>query len=388
MRELFIDCSTGLAGDMLAAALLGLFPDEKEMTARLNAMGVPGIEYSLETVERCGVIGRHLRVSYLGREEDGDDDHGHDHGRHHHRGLGDIYAIVDALSLSEKVRGEIKEIYAAIAEAEAAVHGREAGEVHFHELGAMDAVADIAAVCFLMDALAPDRISASAIRTGFGSVKCAHGVMPVPAPATALLLRGTESFAGDREGELCTPTGAALAGHFAAGFGTMPQMELAATGCGMGGKDFGMLSCVRTFLGESRETIIELCCNVDDMTPEAVGFAIDELLSHGAADACYLPLGMKKNRPGLLLVCLCREEQRREMVELIFRHTSTIGVRETLCRRYILKRREERVTTPYGDVRVKISQGFGVERKKAEYDDLARIARENDLSLDEIQRLI
>ena len=165
-------------------------------------------------------------------------------------------------------------------------------------------------------------------------------------------------------------------------------MSVEALGCGMGGKDFGRLSCVRVSLGVSLETIVELCCNVDDMSPEDVGFAIDRLLAQGAPDAYYQPLGMKKNRPGVLLTCLCREDQREEMLRLIFKHTTTLGVRETLCRRYVLKRREETVATEYGQVRLKLSQGYGVERRKAEYEDLARIARDRDLSLDQARSLL
>ena len=384
MRELYIDCSLGLAGDMLAAALLELFPDREAMVSRLNSLGIPDVEYALETVSRSSVTGSHLVVSYKGRQETGD----REPSPHHHNGLEDINKLLESLNMPHRLRDRVKRVYAAIASAEAQVHGRPVAQVHFHELGAMDAVADISAVCYLIDALAPDRVAASPVCTGFGTVQCAHGVMPVPAPATAILLKGVESFAGETEGELCTPTGAALIGSLASSFGPMPPMSVEALGCGMGGKDFGRLSCVRVSLGVSLETIVELCCNVDDMSPEDVGFAIDRLLAQGAPDAYYQPLGMKKNRPGVLLTCLCREDQREEMLRLIFKHTTTLGVRETLCRRYVLKRREETVATEYGQVRLKLSQGYGVERRKAEYEDLARIARDRDLSLDQARSLL
>ena len=383
MRELFIDSSRGLAGDMLGAALLELFDDPSAMVGRLNTIGIPGIQYRLEKSKSYAIAGSHLHVEYLGEEE------GHEqHQGHHHRSLGDIGKIIDGLNLSDALKDRVRAVYRSIAEAEAKVHGTDVELVHFHELGAMDAVADITAACVLVDALDVSRVTVSPVCTGFGSVHAAHGVMPVPAPATARLLEGVPCYAGQIEGELCTPTGAALVCHLANSFGQAPAMTPLAEGYGLGRKDFGQLSCVRAILGETEESILELCCNVDDMSPEAVGFAIEELLRHGAPDAWYEPIGMKKTRPGLLLCCLCREEQRDEMVRLLFQHTSTIGIRETLCRRYVLKRSEEVITTPYGPVRRKISEGFGVDRRKEEYEDLARIAREQKLSLNELKELL
>lgn len=381
MRELFIDASRGLAGDMLCASLLGLFNEPEDMAAQLNALRVPGVTYRLEEASRYSISGFHLAVDYLGREEDGTD-------AHTHRGLGDIRQIVCGLSMPDRLKTQVMEIYGLIAEAEAKVHGRPVQLVHFHELGAMDAVADIAAACLLIDALAPERITVSPVCTGFGSVQTAHGLLPVPAPATAQLLKNVPCLAGQIEGELCTPTGAALVKYFTDGFSRMPLMTVRAEGYGLGRRDFGSLSCVRAILGEREEHMIELCCNVDDMSPEAVGFALDELLRAGAPDAWYEPIGMKKNRPGLLLCCLCSEEQRDEMLRLLFRHTSTIGIRETLCRRYVLKRQRVLVDTAYGPVGLKISDGYGVERRKAEFDDLARIARDQSLSLAEAEELL
>lgn len=382
MRELFIDATRGLAGDMLGAALLELFADPSAMVEKLNAIGILGICYRLEKATSYAIAGSHLHVEYMGEEE------ARAHSGHHHRTLGDIDGIIDGLELSAALKEQVRAVYRSIAEAEAKVHGTEVELVHFHELGAMDAVADITAACFLVDALDVGRITVSPVCTGFGSVCAAHGVMPVPAPATARLLEGVPCYSGQIEGELCTPTGAALIHHLADAFGQAPAMTPLAVGYGLGHKDFGQLSCVRTMLGQSEENIVELCCNVDDMSPEAVGFAIEELLRGGAVDAWYEPIGMKKTRPGLLLSCLCREEKRDEIVRLLFKHTSTIGIRETLCRRYVLKRKEEILVTPYGQVRRKISEGCGVERRKEEYDDLSRIAREQGLSLRELEELL
>lgn len=384
MKQLFIDCSSGVAGDMFSAALLDLFPNKEEKIEELNRIGIPDVEFSAEKVCKHSIAGIHLTVKYKEQKEKS----GYSGGKHSHRGIEEILHIIDRLNLSSSVKNDVKAVYASIAQAEAEIHDAEPGEIHFHELGTMDAIADICAACYLINELSPERITISPVCMGFGNVKCAHGVMPVPAPATALLLKDVPSFAGDIEGELCTPTGAALVKHFASGYGHQPEMTVTGIGRGMGEKDFGKLSCVIAKIGECEETIIELSCNVDDMTPEAVGFAIDELLRAGAPDAYYVPIGMKKNRPGVILSCLCKEQQRDEMVRLMFKHTSTIGIRETLFRRYVLKRHEEAAETPFGNVRVKVSEGYGVLRRKAEYEDLARLARDNSLSISDVKACI
>ena len=382
MKELYLDLTTGAAGDMISAALLELFDDRGAALARLNAIGVPGVEYAALPVTRSGVTGTRLEVRYHGEEEGSEPAH------HASRGLADVTEIVSKLNLPEEVRKAVLDVYRTIADAESAVHGEPANQIHFHELGMMDAIADISAAALLVHLLQVDHITVSPVCTGWGTVRCAHGLLPVPAPATAKLLEGLNCFAGETEGELCTPTGAALARHFAQAFGHQPPMTVLRSGVGMGKKEFSRLSAVQARLGETEEAILELSCNVDDMSPEAVGFAIEELLRLGAPDAYYTQIGMKKSRPGLILTCLCRAEQRDEMVRALFRHTTTLGIRETLCRRYVLRRETRTVETPYGPVRIKRSEGYGAEREKAEYDDLRRIARDADLTLDEARELI
>ena len=391
MKTLYLDVSTGAAGDMLSAALLELFADKAAMVERLNQIGIPGVTYTTETVKKHEIAGTHLRVTWNDMEEQPGCQHLHDEHHHHHhahRNLFDIHTVVDGLNLPEPVKQDVKNVYAIIAGAEAVVHGTTMEHIHFHELGTMDAVADISAACLMVRELGAEHIAASPVCTGFGEIQCAHGLLPVPAPATALILKDMPSFAGDVEGELCTPTGAALVKYLAQSYGSAPGMTTERVGYGMGQKDFPKLSAVRAVFGETEETIVELSCNVDDMSPEAVGFAITELLRLGAPDAYYTQIGMKKNRPGLILTCLCREDQRDEMVKAIFRHTTTLGIRETLCRRYVLKRSEEIHETPYGPVRVKVSVGYGAEQRKAEYEDLARIARKANLTLDEVRELV
>lgn len=385
MKTLYLDVTTGAAGDMLSAALLELFADHDAALEKLNAIGIPGVTYAAEPVTRHGLAGTHLRVVIDGEEE------GVSEPVHASRRLSDVVQILAGLRLPDSVKAEVAAVYRSIAAAESAVHGVPVEQVHFHELGMMDAIADICAACSLMRLLGVERVMASSVRTGFGTVNAAHGQLPIPAPATAKLLEGLPCFAGDMEGELCTPTGAALLRHFAKDFGNLPPMTLQRAGCGMGQKDFPKLSAVRAFLGESvesEETILELSCNVDDMSPEAVGFAIEELLRLGAPDAWYTQIGMKKTRPGVILSCLCKPQQRDEMVRAIFRHTTTLGVRETLCRRYVLRREDRTVSTPYGPVRVKHAEGWDTEREKAEYEDLRRICHDADLTLQEARELV
>ena len=378
MRTIYLDCGMGAAGDMLTAALLELMPNQDAFVEELNGLGIPGIRFTAEKCEKCGILGTHMKVTVHGEEED-------DH-HHHHGHLADIRGIVSGLPLPTMVKLDILAVYEEIAQAESHVHGVPVEHIHFHEVGTMDAIADVTAVCLLLHRLAPDKIIASPVHVGSGQVRCAHGILPVPAPATAYLLRGIPIYGGSIDGELCTPTGAALLKHFATEFGQMPVMKVQAIGYGMGKKDFPRANCVRALLGETEapiDEIVELRCNVDDMTGEAIGFALEQLLGSGALDAFTVPVGMKKSRPGVLITVLCREEKKEAMVHLLLKHTTTLGVREFPCRRYALSRTMEVVNTPFGPVRKKVSSGYGVRREKLEYDDLAKIAKEQHISLAE-----
>lgn len=385
MKTLYLDCGMGAAGDMLTAALLELFPNPTELIDELNALGLRGVTYEAEACEKCGVRGTRVSVKVHG-EEEGAHDHEHAHS-HHHSDMHSISHIIEALPVSERVRADIASVYVRIADAESHVHGAPVSEIHFHEVGALDAVADVAAVCLLMERLAPGRVIVSPVHVGSGQVQCAHGILPVPAPATAHLLQNVPIYGGAIQGELCTPTGAALLVHFAADFGAMPVMKTRRIGCGMGKKDFPAANCVRAFLGETEdapaERIYELSCNLDDMTAEAIAFAEERIFASGALEVYTVPAQMKKSRPGVVLSALCREADRESVVRAIFRHTTTIGVRECAYRRYELSRSEETIATPRGDVRKKISCGYGAAREKMEFEDIARIAREMDIPLAE-----
>lgn len=386
MKTLYLECNMGAAGDMLMAALLELLPDRQRFLDTMNGLGLPGVEVTAAPAVRCGITGTHVTVTVHGVEEDEhlhDHDQEHHHHHHAHTSLAEIAHIIDHLDLPRTVRDNAKAVYGRIAAAESQVHGRPVEEVHFHEVGAWDAVADVVGVCLLMDWLAPERIVASPVHVGSGQVKCAHGLLPVPAPATALLLKDVPIYGGQIRGELCTPTGAALLTQFAGSFGPMPVMTVEQTGYGMGTKEFESANCVRAFLGRTRETgdeIRELSCNLDDMTPEAVGFAQEVLLEAGALDVFTTAIGMKKSRPGVLLTCLCRPEDEERMAELLLRHTTTLGVRVHACRRYTLSRTMETVETRYGPIRVKHAGG----KSKAEYEDVAQAARTYNVTLAEV----
>ncbi len=251
MRILYIDCGMGAAGDMLTAALLELVPDAGQSLARLNALGVPGAEYRAASVVRHGIKGTRVQVLVNGEEEGAapHDSSGHRHGS---TSMTDIRRIFEGLNMPEETKAEALSVYRVIAEAESEVHGLPVAEVHFHEVGATDAVADVAAVATLMRELSPGLVAASPVHVGSGSVRCAHGVLPVPAPATEIILRGVPVYGGEIKGELCTPTGAALLRRYASSFGPMPPMRLEKTGCGMGAKDFAeRANCLRVMIGEA-----------------------------------------------------------------------------------------------------------------------------------------
>ena len=487
MKTLYIECAMGAAGDMLTAALLELMPDKEAALAKLNAMGIPGVVFEAEPSAKCGITGTHMRVLIHGEEEGAvpcghthahEDHHEHDHAHEHHHehehdhahehhhehdhhvhthahahvqedahchdsdahdhahhhehdahhhahhGMAEIRSLIAELAVSETVKEKALAVYQSIAEAESKVHGAEVDQIHFHEVGSMDAVADVTAVCLLMELLAPEQVIVSPIHVGSGTVLCAHGRLPVPAPATALILEGMPIYGGSVQGELCTPTGAALLKTFADSFGSMPPMRVAKTGYGMGTKDYEQANCLRAMLGESftmngtgskmqtgqdaegentgsrgaagkdtetenpaaRESrITEISCNLDDMTGEDIAFAAERILQAGALDVFTESIYMKKGRPAVKLTVLARPEDEERLAGEIFRHTSTIGVRIHTDKRYELARRSEQRKTPLGTIEVKISEGFGVRKEKIEFASLKQIAETSGKRLAEVR---
>lgn len=389
MKTLYLECAMGAAGDMLMGALYELCPEKDKFLRDMNALH-PGVAVAAERVTRQGIAGTHMRVLIHGQEEG----HGHHHGHHHHHehhSLADIEALIDGFALPEAVRGAAKRTYGLIAKAESEAHGVDVGEVHFHEVGALDAVADVTGVCYLMHLLEPEAVCASAVTVGSGTVHTAHGLLPVPAPATARLLTGVPIATGDIAAELCTPTGAALLRTFAASFGPLPDGVVLGCGFGCGTRDFPRANCVRAFLLDTAGTasgpndlVTELKANIDDMTGEELGFAMERLLEMGALDVSYMPVQMKKNRPGVVLTCLCRPAEADRLAAEMLRHTSTFGVRRTDCSRYAMEASTEPVETVYGCIPRKTAAGYGLVKSKPEYEAMAAAAREHGVSLKEI----
>ncbi|NCB62380.1 MAG: nickel pincer cofactor biosynthesis protein LarC [Clostridia bacterium] len=410
MKTLYLECNMGAAGDMLMAALYELLPDREGFLRTMNSL-FPGVAVKPLSAKTCGISGTHMSVAVNGEEEESHDhhhghdhdhhDHGHEHDHphhdhgdhhhehehehhHHHATCGLIGSLIGALPVPEEVKVHARAVYDAIAAAEARAHGCEIGDVHFHEVGALDAVADVMGVCLALSLLSPDRIIVSPVHVGSGQVRCAHGLMPVPAPATAALLEGVPCYGGEIRGELCTPTGAALLTHFAHSFGPMPVMAVEKTGYGLGKKEFEAANCVRAFLGESeaggRGEITELVCNLDDMTPEALSYASARLLELGALDVYTVPGTMKKGRPGWVLTVLCEGEHEQETAMHILRETTTNGVRVRRCGKYFLAPRVEAVD----GVVTKIAEGYGITHRKPEFDAAARTARETGKPIQEV----
>ena len=389
-KILYFDIINGISGDMTLATLLDLGVPKQIFLEELDKLNL-GKEFKIEITDKFenGIKGTNVNVVV----NEG----------HVHRNLIDIYDIIDKSTLNDKIKQNAKDIFMEVAKAEAKVHGTSIDKIHFHEVGAMDAVADIVGVCLAVYKLAPEQIIASPVHVGYGQIHCAHGILPIPAPATAHILQGIPIYGGRIEGELCTPTGAALLKHFAQSFGQIPMMSVEKTGYGMGMKDFTDANCLRAIIGESVEeqeytgchgepqemdSIIELCCNLDDMTPEKIGFVTELLMKEGAFDVYTTNIQMKKNRPAIMLTCMCAKEDREKFLTLILKHTTTLGVREYNCKRYGLKREIKEIETIYGTVHVKAASGYGIVKEKPEYEDMARIAKEKNISLSEVEKEI
>lgn len=394
--KIYIECKMGAAGDMLMAALYELLEESQrtEFIGQMNAVLGPDIRVSARNCQMAGITGTHMQVEIFGQEEHVHMEHAHEELHHHeHRSYASILEQLQALALPPAVRFHAGEIYRLIGEAEARVHGTDLAQIHFHEVGSLDALADVVGVCLLMAMLAPEQVIVSPIHVGNGTVRCAHGILPVPAPATAELLAGIPFYTGSVDTELCTPTGAAILKHFAGSFGPVPEMTVSRIGYGFGTKELPVLNAVRAFLGETAacgdcDQILDISCNLDDMTGEALGYAMEVLLSAGALDVFYVPVQMKKNRPGILLHCFCAPERQEDFIRLLFRHTTTRGVRYQLFDRKKLTSRLKTVESSLGPVVRKVSEGYGIVKAKYEYEDLRRIAGENGLSLQELIALL
>ena len=384
MKVAYFDCFCGISGDMTLGALVDAGLDTSDLERELAKLGLDGYTLQSKKVKKKGISAS--KIDFLLDEID-----------HPHRNLSDIEKIIDDSSLDGRVRDRSKKIFGLLAEAEAKVHGVGIDEVHFHEVGALDSILDIVGSVVGLEFLGVERVYSSPVRLGSGTVMTAHGLLPVPAPATAELLRGVPSRPLDAEGEVTTPTGAAILKTLSSGFGEMPSIKVEDIGYGAGNKDFPNLpNLLRVFIGEisesdednlngySRDTIKTIEANIDDLSPEIYDHLMDVLLGQGALDVYLTPIAMKKNRPATKLSVLAPPERIGELAEIIFRETTTIGLRINQNERLKLHREIEEVETPFGRVRVKVSTLGDSSTLKPEYEDCKKIAKEKGIPLREV----
>lgn len=418
MKTLFLECNMGAAGDMLLASLSELLPAPDQFMDDLKTLGLPGVAISRTYASSAGIRGARVQVLVNGEEErskdvpptgvsveqkdhchhhddgrigeDGAENTSHSHSRHHrHTSMAKIRQLIAGLPVSGKVQDDVLAVYRLIADAESQAHGCPVEEIHFHEVGTMDALTDITGVSLLMEKIGAEKIYCSPINVGSGAVRCAHGILPVPTPATAAILKGVPCYGSTFPGELCTPTGAALLKHFVSGFGPMPQMSTEKIGVGIGAKEFPAANILRTFLGNTAAemaSVEELSCNLDDCTGEEIGFAFELLLEHGALDVFLTPIQMKKSRPGTLVTVISKPEDAEKLTALLLRHTTTLGVRRKICSRTRIHRFVETRETPFGPVRVKIGENDDLRKSKIEYEDAAAIALAQGIPLRDVQK--
>jgi len=382
MSTAYFDCFGGAAGDMIVAAMIDADAKLAELREQLARLGLEGYSLTAENVTRGGIGGTLFSV-----EVDHESDH-HHHGRH----LSQILEMVDRAGYGERVDNRIRRIFRRLAEAEAKVHRTTPEKIHFHEVGAVDSIVDIVGAAVALELLDVDRVLCSPIPMGSGRITCAHGVLPVPAPATAELMRDGVIAPSEDEGELCTPTGAAVLTTLADEFCPLPAMAVDAIGYGAGRReDPGRINLLRVFVGSEDvggqvDTACELTANIDDASGEVVGSAMGAILAAGALDVWATPITMKKSRPAVQVSVLCAPSDADAIEEILFRQTTTIGVRRRLCTRTRLERRHETVETPYGAIRMKVSGRRGCDYTvAAEFDDCQRAAEAHNVPVKEIQ---
>lgn len=380
MKVLYFDCFNGAGGDMLAGALIDSGVTLDHIKDELLALGVSGYSVRAEKIRKQGFAATKFDVNV---DESQDKPHRH---------LSDIESILNGSSLSEHVREKSLAVFTRLADAEATAHGIDRNKVHFHEVGAIDAIVDIVTVALAIESIAPDRIVCSHLPVGSGTVKCEHGIMPVPAPATAILLKGVPLAETEETGELLTPTAAAILTTYCDSFGPLPSMSIERIGLGAGTRDGKTRpNILRVLVGSTVEdahldtvsdTVAVLEVNVDDAPGEWIGHCITRLFDAGVLDAYTVPIYMKKNRPGVVLSVICKPEDQIRVEEIIFAETSTFGIRHCLMRRSKLGREMVTVETEYGAIRIKIGSKGGTTQSAApEYEDCSAAALKHGVAL-------
>ncbi len=391
-KILYYDCFSGISGDMNLGAMVDLGISGEYLEEELKKLNLHGYQLKIYKANRRGITGTKVDVLL--------DEHHHRNQHHHHhdhRNLSDIRHLIEESGLNDRVKRWSMEIFMKVAEAEAKIHGKSIDEIHFHEVGAIDSIVDIVGAAICRDKLGVDKIICSPIEVGSGFVNCAHGRFPVPAPATAEILKNVPIKSGDIPCELTTPTGAAIAVTFAEEFTAKKDFKILKTAYGIGERDNEIPNVLRVFMGE----ISGSCCqdeyqkavlietNIDDMNPEIYDYVIKRLLKNGAMDAYLIPVIMKKNRPATKISVLCREEDADKMANILFEETTTLGIRKYSVERKMMDRKVVTVETPYGQVDIKLGIYNGkVVKFKPEYDQCKKLAEENNLPLNKVYEIV
>lgn len=388
MKILYFDCFSGISGDMCLSAFLDLGVDFEWFKKELKKLNLEGWDINLEKVVKNGITASFVKVLADENHEhthDQEHTHTHSHTHHHNRNFFDIKQIINKSSLSQSVKDTAIKIFQKIADAEAKVHNSTPDDVHFHEVGAIDSIIDIVGVAILIDYLKVDKIMSSVINDGYGFTHCQHGTIPIPVPAVC------EIFSSNNikykqieiENELVTPTGAGIVAHLCESYGLAPQMEIVKTGYGAGSRNLKIPNVLRVYIGEENDNtdiITVLETNIDDCSPEILGYTMERLLENGAKDVYFTNIQMKKNRPAIKLTVLCSVENKNDMEKIIFEETSTIGIRSSRMERVCLSRETKTIETENGMLDIKVTKF----NESIEYESAKKIAKAKNIPLKKV----
>lgn len=384
MSTLYFDCFSGISGDMTVGALIDVGVPGEYVVNELSRLGIDDeFEIKISRGVKCGISGTDFDVMLK-------EHHHEDHEHHHGRTMGDIEELIKQSTLNDNVKNLALKMFLIVAEAEAKVHGQPIEQVHFHEVGAVDSIVDIVGTAICIDYLKPDKIISSPVNTGRGFIKCQHGLLPVPAPATLNILQDVPIYCDEREMELTTPTGAAIIKALATDFTRLPDFKVKKSGYGCGKRNTEKPNLLRVMLGE--DSCWELCllqANIDDMNPQIYGHLMDRLFKAGARDVYYTPVFMKKNRPGVVITITVASQFEEAVKEVMFSETTTIGIRKIKIDRTELDRRMVKVSTPIGNINCKVCSYRGkVVNVSPEYEEVKKAADKNNIPFKKAYNMI
>ncbi len=401
MKILYFDCSSGISGNMTIGALLEIIDDKQYLQDELKKLNIGGYEIEISKKIKNGITGTYVDVllehehHHKHIEHNHEDEHGFEnhHTHHHeHRNLSDVNKIIDNSNLNDEVKKLAKQIFLRVAKAESKVHNKPLDEVHFHEVGAIDSIIDIVGTAILINKINPDKIISSVVNDGYGFIECAHGSMSVPVPATSEIFSNSNvKFRQiDIDTELVTPTGAAIIAELATDFMPLPEIQIEKIGWGAGSKDLKIPNVLKVYYGnieDEKDDVIVMETNIDDCGGEILGYTQELLFKNGALDVFFTPIFMKKNRPGYRMTVICRDENRLKLQNIIFRETTTIGIRYRKERRTVLKREIIEIETKYGKIKAKKVINNGEEYIYPEYEEIKKIAEKNNIPLKNFYKL-